>query len=89
MAKSAVDLKNEGNKAFSSGDYPGAVDLYSKAIDLNDKEPLFFTNRAQVRGACLPAPARVTRAYAHRVSRPTLRRKPTGTPSSTLPRLSS
>ncbi|KAF4120201.1 hypothetical protein GMORB2_3328, partial [Geosmithia morbida] len=47
MSKSAVDLKNEGNKAFTSGDYPGAVELYSKAIELDDKEPLFFTNRAQ------------------------------------------
>lgn len=46
---SAVDLKNEGNKAFSSGDYPSAVDLYSKAIELDDKQPLFYTNRAQVR----------------------------------------
>lgn len=49
MAQSAVDLKNEGNKAFQAGDYPGAVELYSKAIELNDTEPLFFTNRAQVR----------------------------------------
>lgn len=49
MAQSAVDLKNEGNKAFQSGDYPGAVELYTKAIDLTDTEPLFFTNRAQVR----------------------------------------
>lgn len=49
MAQSAVELKNEGNKAFQAGDYPGAVELYSKAIDLTDTEPLFFTNRAQVR----------------------------------------
>ncbi len=49
MSKSAVDLKNEGNKAFSSGDFPGAVELYCKAIALDDKQPLFFTNRAQVR----------------------------------------
>lgn len=48
MAKSAVDLKNEGNKAFVSGDYPSAVQLYSQAIEANDKEPTFFTNRAQV-----------------------------------------
>lgn len=48
MSKSAVDLKNEGNKAFSSGDYPAAVDLYSQAIALDDQQPLFFTNRAQV-----------------------------------------
>lgn len=47
MSTSAVDLKNEGNKAFSSGDYPHAVDLYSKAIELDDKQPLFYTNRAQ------------------------------------------
>ncbi|KAI9898238.1 hypothetical protein N3K66_006598 [Trichothecium roseum] len=47
MAKSAVDLKNEGNKAFVSGDYPSAVQLYSQAIEANDKEPTFFTNRAQ------------------------------------------
>jgi serine/threonine-protein phosphatase 5 len=45
----AVELKNKGNKAFTSGDYIGAVDFYSQAIDLNDKEPTFFTNRAQVR----------------------------------------
>jgi serine/threonine-protein phosphatase 5 len=49
MSKSAVDLKNEGNKSFAAGDYISAVDLYSKAIELNDKEPTFFTNRAQVR----------------------------------------
>jgi hypothetical protein len=48
MSQKAVDLKNQGNKAFGHGDYPAAVDLYTKAIELNDKEPLFFTNRAQV-----------------------------------------
>lgn len=45
----AVELKNKGNKAFQAGDYPSAVDFYSQAIKLNDKEPTFFTNRAQVR----------------------------------------
>lgn len=44
----AVELKNKGNKAFQSGDYPSAVDFYSQAIEKNDKEPTFFTNRAQV-----------------------------------------
>ncbi|KAI1072760.1 uncharacterized protein FIESC28_08452 [Fusarium coffeatum] len=43
----AVELKNQGNKAFQSGDYPSAVDLYTQAIEKNDKEPTFFTNRAQ------------------------------------------
>ncbi|OAA52009.1 serine/threonine-protein phosphatase 5 [Metarhizium rileyi] len=47
MSQEAVDLKNRGNKSFSAGDYPAAVDFYSKAIALNDKEPTFFTNRAQ------------------------------------------
>ncbi|KAI1036821.1 hypothetical protein LB503_003104 [Fusarium chuoi] len=43
----AVELKNKGNKAFQAGDFPSAVDFYSQAIKLNDKEPTFFTNRAQ------------------------------------------
>lgn len=45
----AVDLKNQGNKAFASGDWPTAIQFYSQAIDLNDQEPTFYTNRAQVR----------------------------------------
>ena len=44
----AVALKDQGNKAFKEHDWPTAVDFYSKAIDLNDKEPTFFTNRALV-----------------------------------------
>ncbi|KAG5987668.1 hypothetical protein E4U54_004907, partial [Claviceps lovelessii] len=47
MSQDAVDLKNKGNKAFASGDYIAAVNFYTKAIELNDKEPTFFTNRAQ------------------------------------------
>jgi serine/threonine-protein phosphatase 5 len=47
MSQEAVDLKNKGNKAFASGDWPTAIDFYSKAIDINDKEPTFYTNRAQ------------------------------------------
>ncbi|CAI6100421.1 hypothetical protein V2G26_008224 [Clonostachys chloroleuca] len=47
MAPSAVDLKNDGNKAFASGDYPAAVELYTRAIQLKDDEPTFYTNRAQ------------------------------------------
>ena len=45
----AVAFKNEGNKAFAAHDWPKAIDLYSKAIELNDKEPTFWSNRAQVR----------------------------------------
>lgn len=67
MAKSAVDLKNEGNKAFAAGDFPSAVDLYSKAIELNDKEPAFFTNRAQVSEAFPSLHARVIGTSTHRL----------------------
>jgi serine/threonine-protein phosphatase 5 len=45
----AVALKNEGNKAFAARDWPTAIGFYTKAIALNDKEPTFYANRAQVR----------------------------------------
>lgn len=44
----AVALKNEGNKAFASHDWPTAIEHYTQAIALNDKEPAFYANRAQV-----------------------------------------
>jgi serine/threonine-protein phosphatase 5 len=49
MSQTAVDFKNQGNKAFSAGDWPTAIDFYSKAIDTDASEATFFTNRAQVR----------------------------------------
>lgn len=45
----AVELKNKGNEAFKNRDWPTALEFYTQAIELNDKEPSFFTNRAQVR----------------------------------------
>jgi serine/threonine-protein phosphatase 5 len=47
--KKAVDLKNQGNAAFAAHDWPTAIDFYTKAIELNDQEPTFWSNRAQVR----------------------------------------
>ncbi|KAL6822363.1 Metallo-dependent phosphatase-like protein [Trichoderma camerunense] len=47
MSQTAVEFKNQGNKAFSHGDYPTAITFYSKAIDADASEPTFFTNRAQ------------------------------------------
>ena len=44
----AVSLKNEGNKAFTAHDWPAAIDFYTQAIKLNDKEPTYYANRAQV-----------------------------------------
>jgi hypothetical protein len=47
----ATALKNDGNKAFAAHNWLKAVELYTKAIELNNKEPTFYTNRAQV---CTP-----------------------------------
>lgn len=44
----AVALKNQGNDAFKKHDWDGAIDFYSKAIELDDSEPTYFSNRAQV-----------------------------------------
>ena len=47
-AEDAVALKQKGNQAFAAHDWPTAVHFYGKAIEVNDKEPSFFCNRAQV-----------------------------------------
>lgn len=44
----AVELKNQGNDAFKKHDWPSAIDFYSKAIELDDTEPAYYSNRAQV-----------------------------------------
>jgi serine/threonine-protein phosphatase 5 len=44
----ATALKNQGNLAFKSQEWPKAIDFYSQAIEKYDKEPSFYTNRAQV-----------------------------------------
>jgi hypothetical protein len=49
----AIELKNKGNAAFKAHDWAGAVDFYTQAIDKYDKDPSFYTNRAQV--CSLPA----------------------------------
>lgn len=45
----AIALKNKGNDAFKAHDWPTALEYYTKAIETYDKEPSFYTNRAQVR----------------------------------------
>lgn len=52
-AEDAVSLKEQGNKAFKEHDWVTAISFYTQAIDINDKEPTFYTNRAQVRRARL------------------------------------
>jgi serine/threonine-protein phosphatase 5 len=45
----AVAFKNDGNKAYAAHDWNKAIELYTKAIELNDQDPVFWSNRAQVR----------------------------------------
>lgn len=50
----AVALKNQGNDAFKKHDWPTAVDFYGKAIELDNSEPTYFANRAQVGSSQTP-----------------------------------
>ncbi|KCV69200.1 hypothetical protein H696_04610, partial [Fonticula alba] len=43
---SAEDLKNRGNAAFSAGNFTEAIDLFTQAIDLDDKNHVYFSNRS-------------------------------------------
>ncbi|KIJ21013.1 hypothetical protein PAXINDRAFT_165811 [Paxillus involutus ATCC 200175] len=42
----ADDIKEQGNIAFRDKRYNDAIDLYTKAIEMKQIEPSFFTNRA-------------------------------------------
>ena len=46
--EAATALKVKGNKAFAEHEWPTAVDFYNQAIAKYDREPSFFSNRAQV-----------------------------------------
>lgn len=50
-AASAVNspdaLKNLGNEEYARGNYEEAIGLYTRAIELDDTNPVFFSNRAQ------------------------------------------
>ncbi|KAJ5194216.1 Tetratricopeptide-like helical [Penicillium cf. griseofulvum] len=45
----AQELKAKGNELFKAGDYTGAEDFYSQAIQKNPRDATFFTNRAITR----------------------------------------
>ncbi|KAH2155983.1 Palmitoyl-protein thioesterase 1 [Aspergillus fumigatus] len=45
--EAATALKVQGNKAFAEHEWPTAVEFYTQAIDKYDREPSFFSNRAQ------------------------------------------
>eukprot|EP00163_Fabomonas_tropica_P021242 TRINITY_DN3724_c0_g2_i2.p1 TRINITY_DN3724_c0_g2~~TRINITY_DN3724_c0_g2_i2.p1 ORF type:complete len:476 (+),score=111.08 TRINITY_DN3724_c0_g2_i2:314-1741(+) len=42
----AVDIKNEANKFFQEGRYARAIDGYTKAIELDDTNAVYYSNRA-------------------------------------------
>ena len=47
MTTSSVEeLKQQGNKAFSSGNYQDAIGFFSKAIDLDPSNHVLFSNRS-------------------------------------------
>jgi tetratricopeptide (TPR) repeat protein len=48
MFAAAGDLVRLGDKAFASGQYTQAIDMYSQAIALDPKSQLFFFKRAAV-----------------------------------------
>lgn len=51
----AEALKDEGNKMFSAGHFKEAVDLYTKALELDPQNKVLFSNRsfANLRLVCL------------------------------------
>jgi len=44
----AVALKDEGNRAIANREWGKAVELYTKAIELDGAQCVFYSNRAQV-----------------------------------------
>ena len=42
----ADELKNQGNKAFAAKDYTTAIDLFTKAIEIDPTNHVLFSNRS-------------------------------------------
>lgn len=41
-----LQIKEQGNVQFKAGNYNHAIDLYTRAIELNPNEPVLYSNRA-------------------------------------------
>ena len=46
MVAQANELKDQGNKAFQAKDYDTAIDLFTKAIELDSQNHVLFSNRS-------------------------------------------
>lgn len=46
MTSDATALKDKGNAAFKAHDWPTAIDFYTQAIEKDDTQSTFYTNRA-------------------------------------------
>ena len=46
MSKKEENFYKSGNKKFDEGDYQGAIDDYSKAIELDPENPEIYISRA-------------------------------------------
>ena len=55
-AKDAIALKEKGNKAVAAHEWLNAVDFYTQAIEINDKDPTFYCNRAQASDLTVSGP---------------------------------
>jgi len=44
----AIALKNKGNTAVAQKIWQDAIKFYTEAIELDNTDPAFFSNRAQV-----------------------------------------
>jgi serine/threonine-protein phosphatase 5 len=55
-AENAIALKQKGNKAVAAHEWLNAVNFYTQAIEINDKDATFFCNRAQASGRTINYP---------------------------------
>ncbi|POS87017.1 hypothetical protein EPUL_002064 [Erysiphe pulchra] len=49
--KQAEDYKSQGNASMAKKDYATAIELYTKALDIMPKNPIFLSNRAAAHSA--------------------------------------
>ena len=52
MSKKDKNFYKSGNKKLDEGDYQGALDDYSKAIELDPENPEIYIARGDVRSVC-------------------------------------